>query len=227
MWAYFHKDWLLQIRAQLRPQLPGEYHLFVESEAILISPTDGRTPNPLLPDLAVSRPDTTSRAMPSTRTAKGTAAVVEADEPWEIESNYSLLIRRAPENHVVAVFEIRSPSNKGFGNRFDEEKHLRKRGSLLEAGVQLLELDALLDGQRTLPAPLTEILSRFTRVAWTALHFDGRRRYSGWGWNEPDPLPTVPWVVDGDVEVCVDLLDSVKQAFDFNRWSDLVESAEA
>jgi hypothetical protein len=54
LWAYFHKDWLLQIRSLLRPQLPAEYHLLVESEAILISPTDGQSPNALLPDVAIS-----------------------------------------------------------------------------------------------------------------------------------------------------------------------------
>ncbi len=32
LWACFHKDWLLQIRSQLRSQLPPEYFVFVESE---------------------------------------------------------------------------------------------------------------------------------------------------------------------------------------------------
>jgi hypothetical protein len=49
LWAYFHKDWLLQIRSLLRGQLPPEYHLFVESEAILISRTVGEVLHPLLP----------------------------------------------------------------------------------------------------------------------------------------------------------------------------------
>lgn len=26
LWAYFHKDWLLQIRELLRPQLPAGWH---------------------------------------------------------------------------------------------------------------------------------------------------------------------------------------------------------
>lgn len=225
LWAYFHKDWLLQIRSLLRPQLPPEYHLFVESEAILIAPTEFDTPSPLLPDVAVSRSETPRHATESIRSMKGTAAVIEVEEPCEIDTTYSLLIRRAPENHVVAALEILSPSNKGGSNRFDEQKHLRKRSSMLDAGVQLMEIDALLQGQRDLPAPLTERLSQFARVAWTVAHFDGRRTYRGWGWNEPDPLPAIPWFVDGHVEVCVDLSDSLSQASDFNQWSDLVASA--
>jgi hypothetical protein len=217
LWAYFHKDWLLQIRSLLRTQLPAEYHLFVESEA----------PNQLLPDVAVSRLATTKRAAKPGLLTKGTAAVVEYEEPCEIDSKYSLIIRRAPENLVVAALEILSPSNKRIGNRFDEEKHLRKRDSFLESGIQLMEVDGLVHGHRELPGPLMDKLGEYSRVAWTAAHFDVRRKYRGWGWNEPDPLPTIPWFVDRNVEVSVDLTESVNQAFDFNRWADLVTSAEA
>jgi hypothetical protein len=227
LWAYFQKDWLLQIRSQLRPQLPGEYHLFVESEAILISPTETDLPDPLLPDDGISRIEMARRERQPTWSMKGTAAVVEFEEPCEIETKYSLIIRRAPENHVVAVLEVLSPSNKGLGNRLDEERHLRKRESYLEAEIQLMEIDALVHGHRELPGRLLEKLREFARVAWTATHFDGRRRFRGWGWNESEPLPTIPWFVDGRIEVRVDLPESVTQAFEFNRWADLVASAEA
>jgi hypothetical protein len=226
LWAYFHKDWLLQIRALLRPQLPAEYNLFVESEALLISPMEGQITHPLLPDIAVTSAGTATGAVKSSPSMKGTAAVVEFEEPCEIDSKYSLLIRRAPENYVVAALEILSPSNKGLGNRFDEERHLRKRDAFLEAGVQLLEIDALIHGNRELPAALRDKLREFTRIAWTASYSSGWRRYSGWGWNVSDPLPEIPWLIDRDVEVCVDLRESATQAFEFNRWADLVISAE-
>lgn len=38
LWAYFHKDWLLSIRSLLRPQLPPQYFVFVESETHLVTP---------------------------------------------------------------------------------------------------------------------------------------------------------------------------------------------
>jgi hypothetical protein len=227
LWAYFHKDWLLQIRTLLRPQLPSQYHLLVESEAILITPTDFQTPRPLLPDVAISRTDQDLGAVQTSRSTKGTAAVVEFEEPYEIDTRYSLLIRRAPENHVVAALEILSPSNKGLGNRFDEEKHLRKRESFLEAGIQLMEVDALVKGHRELPSRLFDKLREFSRVAWTATYSYGRRKYRGWGWNEPDPLPSIPWLIDRNMEADVDLAESATQAFDFNNWAELVTSAES
>lgn len=124
---------------------------------------------------------------------------------------------------MVAVLEVLSPSNKGLGNRFDEEKHLRKREAFLEAGVQLLEIDALLQGYRDVPRALADALSPYARVAWTATHANGRRTYRGWGWNDTDPLPAVPWPIDDAVDVCVDLSESAVQAFDFNRWDDLID----
>jgi hypothetical protein len=226
LWAYFHKDWLLQIRSLLRPQLPAEYHLFVESEAILITPTDFQTPRPLLPDVAISRADTDSSVVQPVWSMKGTAAVVEFEQLYEIDTNYSLLIRRAPENYLVAALEILSPSNKGLGNRLDEEKHLRKRDSFFAAGIQVMEIDALIQGRRELPERLMDKLHEFARVAWTVACFDGRRRFRGWGWNETDPLPKIPWLIDRNVEVFVDLAESVGQAFDFNHWAELVTSAE-
>ena len=113
LWAYFHRDWLLQIRVLLGPQLPPEYFVFVESEAILIAPDPAQVPRPVLPDVSLARPDC-DRAMKSPRqTDRGTAALIELDEPCELLSQYTLLIRRAPENRVVAALELLSPSNKG------------------------------------------------------------------------------------------------------------------
>jgi hypothetical protein len=157
---------------------------------------------------------------------KAAAAVVEVEEPCEISSKYTLLIRRAPQNYVVAVLEMLSPTNKGVGNPFDREKYLRKRDGYLQAGINILEVDALLEGQRLFPALLSE-LGRFDRNAWVAYHADGKRRLRGWGWNEPDALPVIPWMVEQSLEVLVDLPMALEEACEFNRWEDLVRSAES
>ncbi len=226
MWAYFHKDWLLAIRSGLRAALPAEYHLFIESEAVLISPTEGAAAVAWLPDVAIGRQERTGPQLKSQATTRGTAAIVEAEESCEIETHYSLMIRRAPENRVVAVLELLSPSNKGLGNRFDEEKHLRKRASLLDAGVQLMEVDALLKGHRNLPSLLQGKLVDFPRVAWTAFQEDGRRVFRGWGWADADELPSIRWSIDRDAEADVNFSMTFWEAVEFNRWGDLIESAE-
>jgi len=221
LWAYFHKDWLLQMRALLRPQLPPEYFVFVESEAILVAPDSAQVPKAILPDVALARPDRDRATESSRRSGRGTAALVELEESCELLSQYTLLIRHAPENRVVAALELVSPSNKGVGNRLDREKYLRKRAAFLESGVNLLEIDALRKGERVLPASLAS-LAGYERLAWTAFHDDGRRRLRGWGWNQQDPLPVIPWAVEQSVEALVDLQQAIDDACQFNRWPSLL-----
>lgn len=220
MWAYFHKDWLLEIRRLLRPQLPAEYHLFVESETILVTPEAGEPPAVTLPDLSVA----TVQSRRATKQSAGpqvTAATIELDEPCEVVNRYELVIRRAPENTVVAALEMLSPSNKGVGSRFDRDKYVRKREAFLAASINFLEIDALVDGERLLPPGLND-LNSFERNAWTALHRQGRRTYRGFGWSAGDSLPVIPWRVEEELEVVVDLPTALAAASEFNRWAELV-----
>lgn len=221
LWAFFHKDWLLEIRTHLRPQLPPDYHLFVESESILISP-DGDSPAvPILPDLSVARAETMRTAAPSGTQPEPTAAVIEYVEEVEVDSKYSLLIRRAPKNRIVAALEIVSPTNKGTSSRLDREKFLAKRDGYFEAGVSYLEIDALRNGPRVLPSPLNG-LAAFERNAWTAFHQRGQRRVRGCGWNRIDAPPVVPWMIEEKLTLTVDFTETLRSASEFNRWPQLV-----
>ena len=221
LWAYFHKDWLLQIRSLIRPQLPPEFFVFVESETILVSPDTDPPAHAHQPDLSVARPESPRQEPCGYAAAEATASVIEVEEPCEAFTKYSLLIRRASENLVIAALEILSPSNKGVGNRLDMDKHLRKRSSFLESGVNLLEVDALLDGERLTPPALSDLV-RFGRIAWSAFHHAGSRRLRGWGWGQADPLPVIPWMVEEELRVLVDLPTAVGQACQFNQWESLV-----
>ncbi len=222
MWSFFHKDWLLQMRTAIRQQLPSEYRVFVESEAVIVSPDPTETDRVLLPDVAVAHKSADARQLGNV-TNGATATVVEAEDTCEMETHYSLIIRRAPENRVVAAIELLSPSNKGVGNRLDEQKHLRKRDDYLDAGVSLLEIDPLTQGHRTVPVAIPE-LADFERIAWTASHDAGRRRYRGWGWNAVDPLPTIDWRVDAAHEVLIDTGQTLNEAISFNDWESLLAS---
>jgi len=146
LWSNFHKDFLLEVRGFLRQQLPREYRVFVESQAVVISPPLGE--------------HVASVEM---------SASLEVEENCETFTTYSLVIRRAPENRLVAACEMLSPTNKGLAGKLEEDKYLRKRDLYIESGVNLLEIDALLEGDRLLPASVSG-LSRYARNAWTLLH---------------------------------------------------------
>ena len=224
MWAYFHKDWLLQIRTLIREQLPQEFSIFVESEAVLISPSNGGA-IPIGPDLAIARPDhvvnQTAAALPV-----ATAAVLEVEETYELIQQYRLLIRRSPENRVVAAAEILSPTNKGIFGELEREKFLRKRTLYLEAGINLLEIDALRQGDCPLP-PSVRRLADYDRNAWSVCHDLDRRRFRGWGWNAADSLPTLSWPIEPSRQVIVDLAAAFRQACEFNPWEQLVGQTPA
>ncbi len=219
LWAYFHKDWLLQMRILIRSQLPSEFSIFVESEAVLISPVDGSGLSAVAPDLAVVRPE--AKTIASSAVPAATATVVEVEETCELFQQYSLLIRRAPENRVIAAAELLSPTNKGVHGELEKEKYLRKRLLYLEAGINLLEIDALCGGSRLLPHAV-ERLADFERNAWSVCHDVDRRRYRGWGWNAADPLPTLSWPIEPTRQVIVNLDEAFRQACEFNPWERLV-----
>ena len=220
LWAYFHKDWLLQIRELLRPQLPRELAIFVESETVLISPGATEPSAAFAPDLSVARPD--RDVLVASLPERASATVLEVEEEIELFEQYSLLIRHAPENRVVAAAEILSPTNKGVFGLLDKEKYLRKRDAYFEAGINLLEIDVLHDGDRILP-PALDRLRSFNRTAWTVCHAAGRRHFRSWGWSATEPLPTVEWEVEPGLSTLVDLALSCQRACEFNPWETLAE----
>jgi hypothetical protein len=223
LWAYFHKDWIVEIRNQLRQQLPDTHHVFVESETILLAPETDEIVAKSMPDLAVARAPTERTAQKPESTAT-IATVIEYDEAYELYNKYSLTIRRSPDKRVVAALEILSPSNKGIGNRFDREKYLSKRNSYLEAGINFLEIDALTEGESVVPHSIRKAAS-FERHVWTCFHDDGIRRLRAYGWNIDQPIPTLPWRVEGSLNVTVNLAAAAIAAFDFNKWQSLVANA--
>ncbi len=220
LWAYFHKDWLLQIRELLRPQLPRELAIVVESESVLISPGATEPFAAFAPDLSVARPDTNVPI--GTLSERASATVLEVEEEFELFEQYSLLIRRAPENRVVAAAEILSPTNKGVFGLLDKEKYLRKRDAYFESDINLLEIDVLQQGDRLLPLAL-ESLHKFDRTAWTVCHAAGRRHFRSWGWSATEPLPTVEGEFEPGLSTLVDLAGSCRCASEFNPWETLAE----
>lgn len=215
LWAPFHKDWLLAIREILRPQLPAEYAIFVESEAIVVAPVPDGPAKPLAPDLFVARPETGRPPAPSPGGRR--QATLEVVESCEVSVQYTLQVRRAPEDRVVAVCEILSPTNKGVHGDAEKRRYLRKREEYLSAAVSILEVDGLLEGERLLPPHLTT-LRDYARNAWSVHQRDGHRSWRGWGWDEDDEPPAVDWLIEEDLRADVLLASALDRALAFNPW---------
>jgi len=89
LWAYFHKDWLLSIRGLLRPQLPPQYFVFVESETLLVTPDTDEVFPAVLPDVSVARAERDAETAGRQQPSRATAAVLELDEPCEVFCKYT------------------------------------------------------------------------------------------------------------------------------------------
>ena len=205
---------------KVQDRLPRELAIFVESETILISPGATEPSAVFAPDLSVAGPK--ADVPVASMSERASATVLEVEEEIELFEQYSLLIRRAPENRVVAAAEILSPTNKGVFGLLDKEKYLRKRDTYIEAGINLLEIDVLLEGDHLLP-PALDRLRSFDRTAWTDCHAAGRRHFRSWGWSATEPLPTVEWEVEPGLSTLVDLALSCQRACEFNPWETLAE----
>jgi hypothetical protein len=218
LWEHFHKDFLIEVRTLLRQQLPREYHVFVESTALVIAPPLGERIASTGPDIAVGRSEASvPRPRAQDRVVHATMVV---EEDFQIYTAYTLVVRRAPDNRVVAACEMLSPTNKGVSGKPDQEKYLRKRERYIDMGINLLEIDALLKGERILPPSLAKI-ARFARNAWTLLHRSAQRVWRGWGWDPHEALPTVDWEVEEGVLTSLSLGQALERAIEFNQWEDL------
>jgi len=113
LWAYFHKDWIVEIRRLLRPQLPDNYYVFIESETVLVSPDGLEVAAKSSPDVAITQAEHPG-GLVSNEPEGATVAVVDLEESVEIFNKYSLVIRRSPDQQLIAALEIVSPSNKGL-----------------------------------------------------------------------------------------------------------------
>jgi hypothetical protein len=225
LWAYFHKDWLIEIRALLLKQLPQEYHVLVESETVLLSLEINGNVAKTAPDVAIATAREYS-AKALVQESAATAALIEIEEPYELFSRYALIIRRSPHNRIVAAVEMLSPSNKGIASRADRDKYLLKRDSYAEAGVNFLEIDALIKGERLLPESLSA-LSDYERNAWTALYEADSRHLRGYGWNSNQRMPVIRWEVEAGVEALIDLDQTARTALELNRWPVLAEESKS
>ena len=147
LWPGVHNGLIAAVQASLGPQLPPQYRMEIDErfELNVVWPADDADTRDILPDLSV----TTERAGSAGTSVADTAGGVLVATPAPVRITY-LLIRRAPDDRVVTVVEILSPSNKLPGR--GRADYVRKREDILASPVNLVEIDLLRVGE---PMPLT------------------------------------------------------------------------
>ena len=187
IWEQVHTGLIVSIQRFLTPLLRPRYHVGIEERTYLaILPPEEQ--NTGIPDVLIAGPQRESDGQASasfqSSTARAAPMVAELPMPEEVKERF-LEIRSLPDQQVITVIEILSPSNKLAGE--GREQYERKRFKVLGSRTNLVEIDLVRTGQPLpMKAPAASdyrvVVSRAARRPRADVYLFGLR----------DPIPTVP-----------------------------------
>jgi hypothetical protein len=219
IWQSFDHALITACHDQLNERLPENYVAAMEERVVAI---ESRLEAPRLqlePDIHVIH-DPTARASSSTPSVVATLQPqsIPQDVEWLDEPHQLFIeIYHLPERELVTDIEVLSPTNKRGGE--DRVLYLARRRSLLRRGVNLVEIDLLLAGERltlSAPLPLGDYYAYVTKA-------ESSRRCDVFFWSLRDKLPTLPVPLrTGDGEVGLDLAAAVERAYERGRYGQVL-----
>jgi hypothetical protein len=220
-WHSFHTAFIAASAESLNDRLPGNYYATVE-ERVLLDASDPHDPSlrkifhRLGPDAAIQQSESRHPAVADPDGEVATLSprtipqsIVTLDQPTQ----KLVEIRGQPNHELVTTIELLSPSNKRAGD--DRTAYLAKRVDLLRHGVNIVDLDLLLNGQRL---PLLEPLpdGDFHAFVTRALQHHDCLVYS---WSVRDVLPTISIPLkDDERDVTLNLQSVFQRVYDRNRY---------
>jgi hypothetical protein len=154
LWEVFHLHLVKAIGQALADQAPEQYLVRTgeRSYVVFVEP-EGKRRRPILPDVTVTtrrtKKDPTATGGAVVRQAAGETAAVamRAYVAEEHREGFVEIFEADPEQRLVTTVEVLSPANKRPGTP-GWELYQRKRQSVLQGGVNLVEIDLLPGGQR-------------------------------------------------------------------------------
>lgn len=200
-WENFHNSFLTYTRDVLLDAVPSEYDVNIQDRVASISAVDGESKRAVL-DVGISSTRGHSTDGPS---ASGGIATLEAGtvrvehtdfEP--LRETYLEILHR-PEQRLVTVIELLSPSNK---EKLGSNLYRAKREALLVQYVHIVEIDLLQRGTRLSmkkPLPAGDYFAYITRA-------QDRFFAEVIHWTIRQALPTIPIPLsDPDPDIRLDL----------------------
>ncbi len=197
-WPDFHSAFMVYCRDLLNDHLPDHYSAFIEERVQLVD-LDADTRQSRRPDISIVRDDRTSQAAAGGVAVLDIEAVTLSLPEWVQETQGYINVVRLPEHELITSIEVLSPSNKvspGWG------EFVMKRRSLLAQGVNLVEIDLLLGGQRLdalEPLPKGDYYAFVSRA-------QKRNQSDVYAWSIRRTLPKIPVPLRApDPDVVIDL----------------------
>lgn len=215
LWPELHGRLMVYACDALQPLLPANYVARLELR-IYAEREPGEIRSPVrVPDLELVRtgaPGGGETAQPSRVAGAPEGYWIEA-VPVERRETH-LAIRTLGEGELITSVELLSPGNKRPGA--GREKYLQKQAELLDAGVNLVEIDLLRGGLHTVAAP-AERLQGLPPHHYRICIYRPARPWGFWlgPWTVRDPLPPVSIPLSpGDAELLLPLAALFERAYD-------------
>lgn len=222
-WSDFHPTFIQAWRETIADRLPANYFARVGEDVVLIAP---ETPvrQSREPDVLISRDPARSGGSGATALIGGVRCApttLENIERLDPHTETFIEILRLPDQEVVAVLELLSPTNKyGDGRGF----YMEKRKQLLHQKVHVIELDLIRAGRRL---PLSRPLPAGDYYAFVS-RADRRPKCDVYSWTVRVPLPVLPIpLLAPDPDIEVDLQSAFNIAYQRGRYDRLIRYNES
>jgi len=214
----FHHRFIGSLSEVISAAVPDRYYARIGEDVVLIEPElplrQGRVPDVLVTRDTGRAGSVIEAATPESRIKPATLANIEFIDP---HTETFIEVLRLPEQEVVAVIEILSPTNKsGDGRGF----YIEKRQQLLRQKVHIVEIDLIRAGKRIQldrPLPAGDYYVFVSRG-------DRRPQCEVYAWTVRDPLPPLPIPLSApDPDAEIDLGEAFGVAYQRGRYERLVK----
>jgi hypothetical protein len=221
-WPDFHARFITFCCDALNERLPERYDARIDTQAQLVD-LSAEEVRLMEPDVYVAGRRARSSVRPRQSSRAKSAATLDrvtlrAPRYKEVRDRWIRVMYR-PEERVVMVIEILSPTNK-TGTGF--EQYQLKRDRLLDQNVHLVEVNLLVRGHRP------EIVSDWPPGDYYALiaRAEERPKAGIKSWSVRDPLPTIPIPLRApDPDVTLDLAQVFTTIYDRGRYARVIDYA--
>ncbi|MCS6919794.1 MAG: DUF4058 family protein [Fimbriimonadales bacterium] len=221
-WRGFHTHMIVAIQDALTPQLLPKYAADIEERVYIEEETaDALLRSVLYPDVAVE----TATSEPLAQSSGAATAVQPARRTVPIlaeQRERFVQIYTLSNRQLVTVIELLSPTNKR-PNSLGRSEYLDKRQRLFRAGVNLVEIDLLLQGERlptNEPLPSGDyyaIVARASQLPEVEVYY----------WHLGQPMPTIPIpLLEGDPDAQLDLQGVYEQVYARARYDALLDFSQ-
>lgn len=218
-WGDVHTSLVTYARDAIRPQLPGDLKARVE-EHVAVEAENGGTG--YYPDVrVVERPKfSATDASPLAGAAVATPVLVPMNIEQETERWVQIVDSRSGDR-VVTTIEFLSPANKMTER--GRNAYRKKQHEMIEAGVNLVEVDLLRSGDYVLAAPEVNVPSPCLRPYRVCVHrawLPERAEMYRVSLREPVPAINVP-LREFDADAVLDIQKLIDSAWENAGYEDV------